>query len=146
LRLWQGIREGSITNMGTDGVGFPRAAKENGGGKHGNIWNARSTPGPMRHWLPVMMSLGVNDDRLSIEQVVQVCCTNNARVFGLYPQKGVLQEGADADLVLVDPDVVKTALSAMSDPPSCAIVCDEVRQERCGSWTRHQLLCLLPES
>jgi len=108
LRLWQGIREGSITNMGTDGVGFPRAAKENGGGKHGNIWNARSTPGPMRHWLPVMMSLGVNDDRLSIEQVVQVCCTNNARVFGLYPQKGVLQEGADADLVLVDPDVVKT--------------------------------------
>ena len=108
-RLWDGLRDGSITNMGTDYGGFPREIKEGGGGKHDNIWGARSgIAGGMRHWLPVMMTLGMDEGRLPIEEIVRVCSTNNAHVFGLSPRKGVLQEGADADLVLVDPDQATT--------------------------------------
>jgi dihydropyrimidinase/dihydroorotase len=104
-RLWAGIRDGSITNMGTDHSSFTRATKENGGGQYGNIWAARSgIAGGMEHWLPVMMTYGVQAGRISVEDMVRVCATNNAKVFGLYPRKGTLQPGADADIVLVDPD------------------------------------------
>jgi dihydropyrimidinase/dihydroorotase len=104
-RLWEGIRDGSITNMGTDHSAFPRDLKEGGGGKHNNIWGARSgIAGGMEHWLPVMMTHGVHAGRITIEQMVQVCATNNARVFGLYPRKGVLRAGSDADIVVVDPE------------------------------------------
>jgi dihydropyrimidinase/dihydroorotase len=104
-RLWAGIRDGSISNMGTDHSTFPREVKEGGGGKHLNVWNARSgIIGGLEHWLPVMMTFGVAAGRISIQDMVRVCSTNNARVFGLYPRKGTLQPGADADVVLVDPD------------------------------------------
>jgi dihydropyrimidinase/dihydroorotase len=104
-RLWRGIVDGSVTNMGTDHCPWPKAAKENGGGKHNNIWNAMpGINGGMEHWLPVMMTFGVNPGRISIEDMVRVCSTNNAKVWGLYPKKGVLAPGSDADIVLVDPD------------------------------------------
>jgi dihydropyrimidinase/dihydroorotase len=104
-RLWDGIKDGSITNMGTDHGSFPRDLKEGGGGKHNNIWGARSgIAGGMEHWLPVMMTYGVNAGRITIEEMARVCSTNNAKVFGLYPRKGALRVGADADIVLVDPE------------------------------------------
>jgi dihydropyrimidinase/dihydroorotase len=104
-RLWAGIRDGSISNMGTDHSTFPRTLKEGGGGKHQNIWNARSgIIGGVEHWLPVMMTFGVHAGRITIEEMVRVCSTNNARVFGLYPRKGTIRPGSDADIVLVDPD------------------------------------------
>jgi dihydropyrimidinase/dihydroorotase len=49
-----------------------------------------------------MMSQGLNKNRISIERLVEVCAENNARRWGLYPRKGALVEGADADMVLVD--------------------------------------------
>ena len=52
--------------------------------------------------LPVLLSEGVNKSRLSLERLVEVCCLNPAKAFGLYPRKGVLQIGSDADLVIVD--------------------------------------------
>jgi dihydropyrimidinase/dihydroorotase len=104
-RLWKGIAEGSITNMGTDHSSFTREIKEQGGGKHGNIWGSRSgITGGMEHWLPVMMTHGVHGGRITIEKMVEVCSRNNAKVFGLYPRKGTLEPGSDADIVLVDPD------------------------------------------
>jgi dihydropyrimidinase len=52
--------------------------------------------------LPMMLSEGVNQNRLSLNQLVKITSFNPAKIFGLYPQKGVLQPGADADLVIVD--------------------------------------------
>jgi len=52
--------------------------------------------------LPAMLSEGVNKGRISIERLVEVCSSNPARVFGLYPRKGALTLGSDADLVVVD--------------------------------------------
>ncbi len=103
--LWHGIADGSITNMGTDHSSYTREIKEQGGGKHNNIWKSRSgIGGGLEHWLPVMMTYGVNAGRITIEDVVRVCCLNNAKAFGLYPRKGVLKPGSDADIVLIDSD------------------------------------------
>jgi dihydropyrimidinase/dihydroorotase len=107
-RLWRAFHDGGITCLGSDhGTGGrTRATKEKGGGRHQNIWCARSgNRGGLEHFLPVLMTSGVAAGRLSMEDVVRVGAENTARVFGLYPRKGVLAPGADADVVIVDPDL-----------------------------------------
>ncbi|RQG94850.1 dihydroorotase [Natrarchaeobius chitinivorans] len=104
-RLWEGLRNGVIDYIGTDHCPHDRDAKEKGEGKYGDVWNA--IPGDnngMEYMLPVMMSEGVNQNRISMERVVEVCSTNNAKMWGMYPRKGILAEGADADMVIVDLD------------------------------------------
>jgi dihydropyrimidinase/dihydroorotase len=110
-RLWRAFHDGGITCLGSDhGTGGrTRAMKEKGGGRHQNIWGARSgNRGGLEHFLPVLMTSGVATGRLSMEDVVRVGAENTARVFGLYPRKGVLTPGADADVVIVDPDLEAT--------------------------------------
>lgn len=110
-RLWRAFHDGGITCLGSDhGTGGrTRAMKEKGGGQHNNIWGARSgNRGGLEHFLPVLMTSGVAAGRLSMEDLVRVGAENTARVFGLYPRKGVLAPGADADVVIVDPDLEAT--------------------------------------
>ena len=109
LRLWAGLREGTIAAMGTDHCAYPQEDKEGGGGKFGNVWNAMpGICGGVQHWLPVLFTEGVLKNHLSLEQMVKICCENNAKIFGHYPQKGVLQPGSDADVVIFDPETKKT--------------------------------------
>jgi dihydropyrimidinase len=58
--------------------------------------------------IPLVYTHGVQTGRLTIEQLVEKCCTNPAKVMGLYPKKGVIAVGSDADLVLIDPDASMT--------------------------------------
>jgi dihydropyrimidinase/dihydroorotase len=102
-KLWQGLREGVVDYAGTDHCPHKKPFKEKDQGQYGDIWEA--IPGDnngIEYFLPVMMSEGVNEDRISMERVVEVCAENNARRWGLYPRKGALVEGADADMVIVD--------------------------------------------
>jgi dihydropyrimidinase/dihydroorotase len=102
-RLWEGIRNGVIDYVGTDHCPHKLEFKEKDTGKHGDIWDA--IPGDnngIEYFLPVMMSEGVNKNRVSMERLVEVCSTNNAKRWGLYPRKGALAEGSDADMVIVD--------------------------------------------
>ncbi len=105
-RLWRAFHDGGVTCLGSDhGTGGrTRATKQGGGGKHDNIWAARSgNRGGLEHFLPVMLTFGVNAGRISIEDLARIGSTNTAQVFGLYPRKGALIPRADADIVLVDP-------------------------------------------
>ncbi len=105
--LWRGFHSDSVTCLGTDhGTGGrTHETKEKGGGKHDNIWAARpGIKGGSEHMLPVMMTYGVHTGRISIEDLVRTGSATTARVFGLYPRKGILAPGADADIVIVDPD------------------------------------------
>lgn len=102
-RLWHGLREGVVDYAGTDHCPHKKPFKEKDGGMYGDIWKA--IPGDnngIEYFLPVMMSEGVNQNRISMERLVEVCAENNAKRWGLYPRKGALVEGADADMVIVD--------------------------------------------
>jgi dihydropyrimidinase len=96
-RLWEGLKNGAITTIGSDSVFLTKAQKGN------NIWTApMGISNGVEMILPVMLSEGVHKGRISLEKLVQVCSHNVARVFGLYPQKGDIAVGFDADLVIVD--------------------------------------------
>jgi dihydropyrimidinase len=54
--------------------------------------------------LPLLFSEGVGKKRISLRRFVELCCSNPAKIFGLYPRKGLIAEGSDADLVIIDPE------------------------------------------
>ena len=58
--------------------------------------------------LPLMFSEGVSNGRISINTLIKVMSENAAKIFGLYPQKGTLMVGSDADIVIVDPTQERT--------------------------------------
>ena len=104
-RLWRATVTGGITNTGTDHVCWNRTDKENGGGKFANIWESLpGISGGTEHWLPVMLTYGVGAGRITLSDLVRLTSTANARTFGLYPKKGLIAPGSDADIVVVDPE------------------------------------------
>jgi dihydropyrimidinase len=94
--LWEGLRDGTIDTVGSDHVGRPRSAKE------ADIWKASAGMPGMASILSVLLSEGVHKRGLTLEQVVRLTSANAARIFGLYPKKGTISPGSDADVVLVD--------------------------------------------
>ena len=97
-RLWRGIREGDMNTIGSDhGVHF-RKDKEGGG-----LWNCRAGFPGIEVILPIMISEGIHKGRITYEEMARLCAENVARLFGMYPRKGVLSPGSDADIVIIDP-------------------------------------------
>ena len=102
--MWSALRNGIIDTIGTDHVANRLEIKM---GK-GDIWSALSGFPGIATMLPVLLSKGVNEDRIGIERVAEVTSYNTARIFGMYPKKGTIQPGSDADLTIVDLDLEKT--------------------------------------
>lgn len=101
-RLWKGLTDDDLQTVGTDHCPFFfKGQKDLGKDNYENI--PGGLPG-IESRLALIHQFGVRAGRLSLNRWVQVCCTNPARLFGLYPRKGTLEPGADADLVLFDPD------------------------------------------
>ncbi len=99
--LWRYIRTGDVTTVSTDHCPFcMKDQKEMGIGDFSKIPNGI---GSVEHRMDLLFQ-GVKDGRISKERWVDVCCTTPARMFGLYPRKGVIAPGADADIVIYDPD------------------------------------------
>lgn len=94
-KLWEGIREGVISTVGTDHCTVCKADKQ-------EFWAAFGALSGAETLLPIMLSEGVNKGRISLGKLVEVCCSNPAKIFGLFPQKGVIAVGSDADLTIVD--------------------------------------------
>ncbi len=99
--LWQALADGRIDAVGSDHTNANKSRKEME--VAGDIW-ATKTGFPSRGEaaLPVMLNDGVNRGRITLQRLVEVCCENPARIFGIYPKKGVIAPGSDADLVAVD--------------------------------------------
>ena len=99
--LWKYIRTGDVTTVSTDHCPFcMKDQKDMGVGNFAKIPNGI---GSVEHRMDLLYQ-GVADGRISLERWVDVCCTTPARMFGMYGQKGVISPGADADIVVYDPD------------------------------------------
>jgi dihydropyrimidinase len=110
-QLWAGLSSGTLLTVGTDHCAFNRIGQKD----TGLDWFPRipgGLPG-IEARLPLIYTYGVCTGKLTLEQWVSVCSTNPARILGLYPRKGSLLPGADADIVLFDPDKTMTMTKAL---------------------------------
>lgn len=103
--LWKGIQKGYIQTVATDHCSFNYSMKKEMGAK-----DFRKCPNGLpgvETRIPVMFSEGVSKGRISINKFVEIVSTNPAKLFGMYPKKGAIQVGADADLVVIDKNIKK---------------------------------------
>lgn len=101
-RLWEGLAAGDIQVVGTDHCPF-NYGKEKQLGKDDFTKCPNGAPG-VEERIPLLFSEGVMKNRISINRFVETMCTNPAKIYGLYPQKGILQPGSDGDLTIIDPN------------------------------------------
>jgi dihydropyrimidinase len=97
--LWEGLADGSIQVVGSDHV--PRRSTH----KEGGIWKASAGFPGLATLLPVLISEGHHRRGLPLARIVELTSESPARIYGLYPKKGAIQVGSDADLTLVDLDL-----------------------------------------
>lgn len=103
--LWAGIRQGSIHTVCTDHAPWLLASKLD---PAHTINNLRPGVANLQTMMPMLYSEGVRPGRISLGRFVEVTSTNAAKLFGLYPRKGTLAVGSDADIVIFDPDLAHT--------------------------------------
>jgi len=94
--LWRAIADGTVAVVGSDHNSRPRARKE------GSIWTASAGFPGVATLLPVLLSEGYAKRGLPLERIAQVVSTNPAKIFGMYPKKGTIAVGSDADLTIAD--------------------------------------------
>lgn len=97
--LWTCVLEGMVDTIGSDHCPCTLAEKELG---NDNIWQAWGGITGIQTMLPVMLTEGVYKRGLSLPALAKLMAGNPARLFGLYPRKGAMLPGSDADLVVVD--------------------------------------------
>jgi dihydropyrimidinase len=113
--LWNGLEQGLVHTVATDHCPFCMSQKKMGESDFSKIPNG--APG-IENRMELMYSEGVRKNRITLNRFVDVCCTAPAKIFGLYPRKGTLAVGSDADLVIFDPRFEHT-LSAESQHMKC---------------------------
>jgi len=103
--LWRGLQAGSLHTTATDHCTFCAAQKAVGKDDFAKIPNGC---GGVEERMTVIWDAGVNTGRLTPSEFVAITSANTAKLFNIYPQKGSVSVGADADLVLWDPQATKT--------------------------------------
>ena len=107
--LWAGLQSGSLQVVATDHCAFTTAQKRSGIGNFAKIPNGT---GGLEDRMPVLWTKGVMTGRLTMNEFVAVTSTNIAKILNMYPQKGAVMVGADADIVVWDPKKKKTIAAA----------------------------------
>jgi dihydropyrimidinase len=103
--LWAGLAAGSLQVVATDHCAFTVEQKRMGKGDFRKIPNGT---GGLEDRMPVLWTAGVNTGRLTKEEFVAVTSANSARILNVYPRKGAVAVGSDADLAIWDPGATKT--------------------------------------
>ena len=103
--LWAGLQAGSLQVVATDHCAFTTEQKRFGVGDFTKIPNGT---GGLEDRMPLLWTHGVNTGRLTMNEFVAVTSTNSAKILNMYPRKGAIVEGADADIVVWDPKAEKT--------------------------------------
>jgi dihydropyrimidinase len=103
--LWAGLAAGDVDTVCSDHAPWTLADKLD---PALNVMTARQGVADLETLRPMLFSEGVIGGRISLDQFVDLTSANAARLFGLYPRKGVIAVGSDADLVLWDPQERRT--------------------------------------
>src|SRR6516225_1208331 len=103
--LWAGLQSGSLQVVATDHCSFTTEQKRNGFDDFRKIPNGT---GGLEDRMPLLWTAGVNTGRLTKEEFVSVTSANIARILNIFPRKGAVAVGSDADLVVWDPTATKT--------------------------------------
>jgi dihydroorotase-like cyclic amidohydrolase len=97
-RLWRGIQEGTLSVVGTDSLTYSGSFKTDG-----DFWDCRVGINlQVADTLPLLFDEGVNTGRIDLVTLAKVLSENAAKLYGVYPKKGALTLGADADVVVID--------------------------------------------
>ena len=107
--LWRSLQAGNLQTVGTDHCTFTVEQKQMGLEDFTKIPNGC---GGIEDRLHVVWELGVNTGRITPNEFVAATSTNAARIFNVYPQKGAIRVGADADIIVLDPEKTKTISAA----------------------------------
>lgn len=100
--LWQAMLQGELDVISTDHCSFNVAGQKRLG--HRDFRRIPNGLPGVEHRPLLMYSRSVAEGKLSPSQLTRLAAENPARIFGLYPRKGVLREGSDADIVIIEPD------------------------------------------
>jgi dihydropyrimidinase len=108
--LWNALCSGELQTVGSDQCSFDfKGQKELGRGDFSKIPNGGPT---IEDRFTLLYSEGVRKGKISLNQFVDVIATRSAKLFGLFPRKGTIAVGSDADLVLFDPNIQRTLSAA----------------------------------
>ena len=107
--LWAGLVSGAIDTVATDHAPWTREQKLD---PEQTISSFLAGVNNLQVMLPMLFSEGVKTGRLTLARFVEVTSTNAAKIFGLYPRKGTIAAGSDADLVLWNPNTVRVISDA----------------------------------
>ncbi len=113
--LWAGINQGLVQVVGTDHCPFTMEQKAMGKDNFAKIPNGHPA---IEHRMEFMYDEGVRKGKISLSKFVEVCSTNAAKIFGMYPKKGTIAIGSDADIVIFDPNK-KHTVSAKTHHMRC---------------------------
>jgi dihydropyrimidinase len=102
--LWAGLAAGEIDVIGSDATGHPIASKEP---LHDRTFSAPYGTADVDNLVTLVFDEGVAKGRIPVTTLVKTMSEMPARIFGLYPRKGTLAPGADADVLIVDPGVAR---------------------------------------
>jgi dihydropyrimidinase len=108
--LWAGIQQGVVHTVCTDHAPWSLSAKLD---PAHTLTNLRPGVENLQTMLPMLYSEGVRAGRITLSRFIQVTSTNAAKLFGLYPRKGTIAVGSDADLVIFDPHLTRTVEGSM---------------------------------
>jgi dihydroorotase-like cyclic amidohydrolase len=96
--LWDAINDGTLEVIGTDHAPHTKEEKDVG---WKDMWKSPGGEPQIQDYLRLFLT-AVNEGKLSLDRLVRITSYNPARIFGVYPRKGVLQVGSDADITIVD--------------------------------------------
>ena len=119
--MWKGVTDGSLSTIGSDFTGYTKNLKIEGSmtGKvigdakepdpdNLNIFQVAAGLSTLEFMMPVVWTHGVNTGKITLPRFVQLFSENPAKLFGIWPKKGTIQPGSDADVVLWDPSLMQT--------------------------------------
>ncbi len=103
LRLWEGLHKGDLNILATDAIGTSYKQKTSGR----TAFDVQGGNNGIEIRIPVAYTEGVVKQGMSVERFVDIVATNPAKLLGMYPQKGCIAPGSDADIVILDTSVSK---------------------------------------